>query len=500
MPQTQINPEQSLRHALAHHQAGRIKEAGEIYRQILAANPKHSDALRLLGMIARQEGHSDEAVDLIRQSVAADPNRPEGHHNLGDALRSAGKPDEAIAAYRKAIALQPNWAEAHGALGELLREQGHLDEALQEFRRVVQLNSSMPAGYLALGKTYHAQGERGKALAAFATAIQLRPNSPDAHYWLGNTLWDEERTDDALTAYRKALEINPAFASANWNIGKILMRQGKIDEAVVYFQKAADSNPANAKAHFFLGHVLKKANRISEAEAAFREAMRLKPDTPDWKFRLSALSGDRLTTTTPAPYIRELFDEYAAKFDKHLVEKLHYRAPQQLFRAVTEATQRTDLDVLDLGCGTGLCGVEIRPMARRLVGVDLSPAMIAEAKRRGIYDELVNGEVIQAMRAAKSQFDLILAGDVLIYVGDLTDFLPAAAAALRPGGLLACSIEEHDGPGFFLHSEERFAHSVSYMREMATASGLQEISATKVALRRNANVDVAGWIVVLGTF
>jgi predicted TPR repeat methyltransferase len=498
MQEAEINIEQSLRVALGHHQAGRLKDAGEIYRQILAANPQQCDALRLMGMIARQEGRAEEAVGWIRRSVASDPNRAEGHHNLGDALRSAGKRDEAIGEYRKAIALQPGWAEAYGALGEALREQGKLEEALEAFRKVVQINPSMAAGYLALGKTYHAQGERGKALAALATAIQLRPNSVDAHYWLGNVLWDEDRTADAISAYKKALEINPAFVSAYWNIGKIYMRQGKLEDAVVYFRRAAEMNPTNAKAHFFLGHILKKAERLAEAEVEFREAMRLKPDTPDWKFRLSALSGDGLTTTTPPQHVRELFDEYAAKFDKHLVEKLNYRGPQQLLDAVRAVTARQGMDVLDLGCGTGLCGVAIRPLARRLVGVDLSPAMLAEARRRGIYDELINGELVQAMGGIKEQFDLIIAGDVLIYVGDLSGFMPAAAGLLRSGGLMACSVEEYDGTGFFLHSEERFAHSLVYMRDMGAQCGLSEVAATKVALRRNASVDVPGWVVVMG--
>jgi predicted TPR repeat methyltransferase len=137
-------------------------------------------------------------------------------------------------------------------------------------------------------------------------------------------------------------------------------------------------------------------------------------------------------------------------------------------------------------------------MARRLVGVDLSPAMLAEAKKRALYDELINAEVVSMLRGRKDEFDLIVAGDVLIYVGDLVDFMPAAAAALRSGGILACSIETYDGNGFILHNEERFAHSIQYMRDMAAMSGLKEISATAVPIRRNANVDVPGYIVLLG--
>jgi predicted TPR repeat methyltransferase len=257
-------------------------------------------------------------------------------------------------------------------------------------------------------------------------------------------------------------------------------------------------NPGNAHAHFFLACRLVKAGRVEESIGEFREALRLKPDSPDWRYQLAAVSGDRSIKTAPAQYVRNLFDFYAPKFDKHLVEKLKYQTPKLLLERVLEATERRELDVLDLGCGTGLCGVEFRPYAKRMVGVDLSPAMLKVAESRKIYDQLTAGDLMPALGAAGDAYDLIVAGDVLVYVGDLSEFMPGVAKALRTGGLLACSIEDYDGPGFFLHPEERFAHSIGYFRDLATASGLIEKSANKVILRRNKDVDVFGWILVFG--
>jgi len=493
--ETHHNP---LQRALEHHQAGRLTEAGAIYREILALDPRNAEALRLLGVIARQEGRIGQAVELIQRSIEIDPTRAEAHHNFGDALRSQGKPDEAIAAYSKAIDLRPDWAEAHGALGTAFREQGNLNAAIEEFKKVVRLNPGLPTGYLSLGKAFHIQGKRAKALAAYATAIRLKPDCPDAHDSLGNALWDEGRLDEAIHAYSKAVELNPGQITPNWSMGKIFSRQGRLDDAIACFRRAVDFHPDNAKAHFFLGHILQKAGRLDEASVAYREATRLRPDTPEWHFKLAALTGDGSASTAPAQYIRDLFDEYAAKFDKHLVDKLKYQAPHQLLQAVLAATPRKDLDILDLGCGTGLCGQEFRPLASQLVGVDLSPLMIQTAKTRGIYDNLIVGDLMPTLRSASESYDLILAGDVLIYVGDLTDFMPAVARALRSGGMFACSIEDFEGSGFFLHAEQRFAHSIGYSRAMASASGLHEISASKVILRRNAGAEVMGWIVVLG--
>ncbi len=498
MPQGQINIEQSLRNALSLHAAGKLKEAGEIYRQILAASPTHYDAQRLLGVASMQEGRLEESERLIHGAIARDPKRAEGYHNLGDVLRRGMRNDEAIASYRKSIELQPNWADAHWALGETLREMRQVDQAEAAFRKVVELKPRFAAGHLALAKMLHAKGGRSAALAAIAKALHLRPDYPDAYDCMGNVLYDEGRVDEAIAAYSNALRIDPSFMPANSNMGRVLVQRKRIDEALVYVQRAVELDPKNAEAYFFLGNVLARSGRKEEALETFRQGMRLDPNAHAWKYRMSALSGDGMTKTAPPDYVRGLFDEYASSFEEQLVEKLNYRAPEQIFEAVKQATQRSGLDVLDAGCGTGLCGKLIRPMARRLVGVDLSPAMIVEAKRSGIYDELINGEIVEAMRAMKEQFDLILAGDVLIYVGDLSGFMPAAAGLLRSGGMLACSIETYLQQGFILHREERFAHSLGYMREMASASGLKVISETPVALRRHGEIGVPGYIIVVG--
>jgi predicted TPR repeat methyltransferase len=489
-----------LRSALDHHLAGRTHEAAEIYRDVLSQNPNHPDALRLLGMVARQDGKLDDALDLIRRSIDVDPKRAETWHNLGDVMRSLNRPEDAASAYTKAAEIRPDWAEAHGALGNVLREMGNLDRAAAEFKKVIQLKPDLAAGYLNLGKTRHQQSKRGEAMAAYATALGLKPDWAEAHEFLGNALWDEGRLDEAVASYAKAIELKPALVKPRWSTGKILSRQGKIVEAIRHFRDAVGVDPQNANAHFLLGRMLHKAGRTDEASQEYREAIRLRPDTPEWRFKLAALSGDGSVTTAPPSYVRDLFDEYAPTFDEHLVDKLKYRAPEEILSAVLAATDRRrtefrDWDILDLGCGTGLCGKAFKSYARRLVGIDLSPVMIHAATRRGIYDELKIGDVLTALEDAESH-DLIVAGDVLIYIGDLTHLMPAVARALRPGGLFAFSIEGYEGDGFFLHSEQRFAHSLKYMRDLASSAGLLELSAQKISLRRNAGVDVPGCIMV----
>jgi predicted TPR repeat methyltransferase len=487
----------AMQAALQLHQAGKLEAAENLYRDILSRDPNHADALRLLGMIALQQGRAGDATELIQRSLSIDPNKPESHHNLGDALRSAGKLDAAVDAYARAAQLRPDWAEAHGALGNALLDQQKPALAAEAYSQAIRLKPALPIGYLNLGKALHELSRRDDAKAAFLKAIELRPDWPEAYNHLGNVLWDEKNLDDAAAAYAKAVALKPDYPAANWSLGNVLNLKRDLPAAIACFERVLRFHPTLAEAHVKLAGILAKAGRRDEACESYREAIRLKPGNPEWHFKLAALSSDGSVSTTPASYIKDLFNIYAPNFDQHLVEQLDYRTPERLLEAVTAITSRDNLEILDLGCGTGLCGAQFRKLARKLVGVDLAPKMIEAARARGIYDELITGELKQAL-AEPGQYDLIVAGDVLIYVGAVHELLPAVARSLRRGGYFAFSIENHEGEGFFLHPAERFAHSIEYIRDRATRAGLSEISTMQIALRKQAGGDVPGSIIVLG--
>ena len=458
-----MSPAQAFQVAIEHHQAGRLGEAEGIYRQILAVQPQHADALHLLGVIAHQVGRDDVAVEIILTAIALVPTTAMFHSNLGEVYRKLGRQEDAIIAYRRAVELQPDFAEAHNNLGNALREKGRPDEAIASCRR----------------------------------ALELRPGHPESHNNLGNALHDQGRIDEAIAAYRTAIHLKPDFALAWYNLGNVLNGSGQIDGAIAAFRAAIHNKPDYAEAHNDLGNALRVQGLIEQAIASYRTAIRFKPDSPDWQYVLDGLTGKTSASTAPATYVRGLFDEYAARFDEHLVGKLNYRVPEQLLDAVLAVAPARQFDILDLGCGTGLCGVKFRPHARTMVGVDLAPKMIEKAAARAIYDRLIVSDVVESMRNQADSFDLILAGDVYMYVGDLTATFAAAASTLRNGGLFAFSVERHDGEGFVLHTKVRFAHSLSYVREISRRFGLAEVRADHVVLRKEETDDAQGWIVVL---
>jgi tetratricopeptide (TPR) repeat protein len=234
----------TLQQGLGLHQAGRLSEAEQFYRQILAVDPDHADGLHLLGVIAHATGHNEAAVDLIGKAIARNNRVADFHCNIGAALHALGRVTEAETHYRRAIKLNPDHVESYNNFGNVLKEQGKLDEAQRQFKR----------------------------------ALARRPNYADAHYNLGNVLLDLGRTDEAIRHYQQAIALNPAMAKAHYNLGQALRAQGKLDEAVACYQYATAFEPSWAEAHRALATVLLKLDRRTDAEACFRRAHEADPN------------------------------------------------------------------------------------------------------------------------------------------------------------------------------------------------------------------------------
>jgi predicted TPR repeat methyltransferase len=197
-------------------------------------------------------------------------------------------------------------------------------------------------------------------------------------------------------------------------------------------------------------------------------------------------------------YVAALFDVYAPSFDDSLRGFLAYRAPERLMDAVRTALgNRRELDVLDLGCGTGLAGPLLRPFARRLEGIDLSTGMLAKARERGVYDALRAGEITAELGASTARYDLLVAVDVLVYFGALEQLFERAAQRLAPGGLFAFTVEKGTEPGYRLQPSARYAHHLEYVRACASAAGLRPVVEREDTLRRQAGQPVTGHVVVL---
>jgi predicted TPR repeat methyltransferase len=427
------------------------------------AHPSSADML-LAAVRHHEAGQLAEAEALYRRILEGEPDHPDATHLLGVALLQQNQPDPAIELIRRAIALRPNNPAYHSNLGYALNKQGKLDEAF----------------------------------ACCRQALALNPNFADAHVNLGNVLKNKGLLGEAMQSFRRALGLNPNHLQAQNDLGVTLAAAGQTEEALGHLRQAIAINPNFADAHCNLGYVLRDLGRSAEAIAALRESLRLKPDNADARFSLAALTGEKSVRAAPADYVRTLFDEYAPRFDAHLIEQLQYRSPRDLLEDVLKAVPDRRFAILDLGCGTGLCGLQFKPHARSMTGVDLSPRMIEVARQRAIYDRLIVGELNEALRERPRSYDLVLAGDVFVYIGDLAETFALVREALVPGGLFAFTVEAAEQGSYVLNpSTRRFAHSIGYLSELAGANGFAQLSVRSAVIRMELGKGAVGYTVVL---
>jgi predicted TPR repeat methyltransferase len=249
-----------------------------------------------------------------------------------------------------------------------------------------------------------------------------------------------------------------------------------------------------------LAQSLIELRRTEEAAAVLERCLKVDPANQTARFLLAAATGaDGTSVPAPPPgFTATLFDRYAHRFDTHLVADLAYRGPEQLREVVDRIQPQGQFDILDLGCGTGLVGLRFRDRARSLVGVDASEQMLRRASERGIYQRLEHGELLASLQAREAELDLILAGDVFIYVGELGEVFTAAHRALRPGGLFAFTVERHDaGDGFVVLPSRRYAHSRGYIESLAAGRGFAVLAADPIVLRVERGQEVAGIVFLL---
>jgi protein O-GlcNAc transferase len=284
---------QAFELALQRHQAGRLADAEALYRRILAVQPNHAEALRLLGVIAQQVGRHDLAVGWIRQAIALNPNNPDAHSNLGEACHSLGRMDEAIATFRRAVELKPDFPEFHYNLSVALRVRGQFDAAVAACRRALELKPNFPEAHNSLGAALAAQGRFDEAIAAYRRALELKPEFPEAHNNLGAALTERGQFDAAVAACRRALDLKPNFPEAYNNLGNALRGRGQFDEAVAACRNALQLKQDFPEAHNSLGAALAAQGQFDEAIAAYRRALELKPEFPEAHNNLGGALKDR---------------------------------------------------------------------------------------------------------------------------------------------------------------------------------------------------------------
>jgi len=391
------------------------------------------------------------------------PGAVGGPYEQAVALHRGGQLEQAAALYRDVLATDPEHAGALHLLGVIAGQDGRYAEAAVLIERAIARDACVAAAHANLGNVQIGLSEFDRALESYDRALALQPDHRQALEGRGRACSVLGRPVEALEAYERALDLDPGCGESWLCRGDILLTLGRTSDGISSLHRAAACGA--------------DADRI--------------------RFALAALGREPVPPAAPAAYVRDLFDGYAGRFDAALTEGLDYRAHRLVARLALDHAVAVPADILDLGCGTGLCGVHVHPAARRLAGVDISSGMLEKARARGVYTELACAEIVEYLRERDAEFDLIVASDVLVYFGDLAPVVAGARRALRGGGCLVYSVEAADGADWELAGTRRYRHSKAYLETVAAAAGFVVATIDAQVLRRDADADVLGLLAVL---
>jgi predicted TPR repeat methyltransferase len=409
-----------------------------------------------------------------------------------------GALDDAARVYGALSTLVPGHPDVLHYSGVLAHQQGRSEDGIALIKQSLAIAADQADCYSNLGIIYKATDRFDDAIAAFQRAIALEPTHTNAYNNLGVLLRLTGRTAEAEAAYRKAIELKPTFIDAYHNLGVLLAGTNRTKEAVICYCKVTTLAPRHADTRRMLALAYCNLGEIDKAIDVYEQWLEDDPDNPVVQHLLAGCTGRQVPSRASNECVQIIFDNFAKSFEMKLAH-LQYRAPS-LVQAALDAAGRPkarDLDVLDAGCGTGLCGPLVAPYARYLTGIDLSAGMLEQASAKNIYDELEQAELTEYLQARGGAFDVIVSADTLVYFGDLAAVAGAARGALRRGGVFIFTLEALDedaGLDLRLEMHGRYTHAQRYVERVLHQAGFAT-DITHADLRMESGAPVRGLVV-----
>ncbi len=401
--------------------------------------------------------------------------------------------------FDRAHTLLPGEAAIAYELGITRYSLGQQQMAIEHFHKVLALDDTHWQAAYNLGAAHLAQGNMSEAIKAYHLAAQLNSQDADIHFNLGLTCKRAGRLDEARQSYLCAMELAPDDAEVHYNLALVYKELECRDEAITSLEIAVALRPEYGAAHGNLGVLYLDQDRVDEAIACYQRLIELDYNTVSARHILAALTGET-TAVAPSSYIAELFDSFSGHFEERLLVDLEYQTPwelKSLLLADPDGPSRFER-LLDLGCGTGLVGQIFQEVSTCRVGVDLSPKMVEAARAKKVYDELVVAEIVTFLEQDQEPFDLIVAADVFIYVGELDRFFATLARGLARTGRILFSTEQMAGQGYQLRPSGRYAHAFSYIEAVAARHGFRVLATQSANIRKEKGKWIAGDLYLLG--
>lgn len=509
-----------------------IEEAKNAVEKAISLKKNQSTYYNSLGNIYRQQKKYDDAIKSYQKAIKINSNYPSAYNNLGNIYFQQKQFTVAKKAYEKAIDLKNNYADAYCNLGILSVELNDNTTAITQLQKALILQPGLLTALHQLGDCYlrdekwidakniflqiieqlphHAEAhhrlgicfyhltETEKALDLFQQTLLLNPNHFEAHQYLANIALNNQDYDTALQHYFSQLEKNPLYETY-YNIAVLLMHKERFKEALIYFDEAEKINSADTAIALNRGHIYLKRGEFSKAIDAYKNVLREHPDNTEVKHIIAALTEKNPSKKAPEDFVTHLFDQYAPYYDRHLIDRLSYETPQKILQLIQQESPyffEKPIHALDLGCGTGLCGVILRPHITQLTGIDLSNNMLAIAQTKNCYDSLIEDDIETGI-AKITAADLVIAGDVFTYLGDLTAIFNQVSRLLSQEGLFIFTVEKSFNQDYTLQKTIRYAHSQTYIERLATQYCFDILRVDTIPLRKQKAEWIEGYLVAL---
>ena len=380
-----------------------------------------------------------------------------------------------------------------------LHQQGEISRAIKLYEQLIELVPDAAEIHYNLGLAMFELERYADAIDAYRHATELNPQDGDLFFNLGLACKMDKQFDAAEEAYLQALELSDDFNDILYNLGCCYQDSGAVEQACVVFEQLLELVPDHLSALNNLAYLKHLQKNFDHARELYGRVLKLDPNRQSAQHMFATLSGAG-DHSPPKEYVRELFDNYSENFEENLIKDLEYNTFCILRQAVEGLTERKTQyeNGLDLGCGTGLAGEAFQSTCSRLTGVDLSQKMIEQASEKRLYHELHCADIIEYLEQADHQYDLIIAADVLPYLGDLNPLFSAADRRANEKGIFCLSSEGTNAPGWELQFTGRYAHNPDYIISTATKNGWILLEQFPANIRKENDAWIKGTIMVYG--
>lgn len=501
--------EELEQNALDFMKRGENEKAAKLYLQLAVAMPNDEKYYIYAANCYDTCGDKKVASGLYKKALEINPQSVPALLNLSTLYYEIKKFSKAFDLAQKVLEIEENNFAALMNLGNCRYAEGQFDEALVYYEKMYALNPKSYNAVLNIANTCYNLGQFMRAIEFAETAIEKRPLSAEPYIIAGNCYIELYKNDEATGFLKKAAQIAPASDWLCNSIANLFLKMGNWKQCLHYAWKAFALKGERVRAddHINFGYFLYEAwdESADNRELVFKYLERWNEkfaDNPIVRHVTCALKNEQVVPTTDLAYVKGLFDGFAPSFDGILADLL-YQVPEVIGKMLKD-NLKTKLfkkrRILDLGCGTGLCGAAVKAYFpnEEYFGVDVSDKMLEQAGKKGIYKELYADDILSFLAAAEEVYHAVTAGDVFTYMGELKPVFRELARAVKFNGLLCFSVSKNtfNQSDYFLTPSGRFVHSLAYVNRLLKYCGFTPIATEECVLRKEGAKDVEGYVIL----